>query len=67
VDGTSVYWTNSASVGSVMKAPLGGGASTTLVSGRFYPDAIAVDATSIYWMDGGKSAVGFLVMKLTPK
>ena len=46
-----------------MKAPLTGGAPTTLASGQGYPWAIAVDATSVYWTTVGDGTV----MKVTPK
>jgi hypothetical protein len=74
VDATSVYWTTDwqctlehdgavACPLTVMKAPLCGGAPTTLS-----PDqggqVLAVDATSVYWLSGGASDA---LMKLTPK
>lgn len=52
VDGTSVYY------GSLMKVPLAGGTPTNLATGG---EPLAVDATSIYWLETEK------VMKLTPK
>jgi hypothetical protein len=58
----SVYWTNYGD-GTVVKVPLGGGAPIVLASGQDSPASIAVDATSVTWVneDGGN------VMRLTPK
>jgi hypothetical protein len=39
-----------------------GGPATTLATGQVNPDAIAVDETSVYWIDNGST-----VMKFTPK
>jgi hypothetical protein len=62
VDATSVYWTNGVANGTVMKAPIGGGTPTILVSGQNAPEDIVVDATSVYW-----STHDGTIMKLTPK
>jgi hypothetical protein len=59
VDMTNVYWTDDvgapgsgggppASMGAVSSMPINGGTRTTLAYQVTYPDAIAVDATSIY-------------------
>lgn len=41
----------------MMKAAISGGAPTTLASGQNHPEAIAVDATSAYWMDRASNTV----------
>ncbi len=54
VDSTNLYWTDYGE-GAVMKAPLAGGASTTLASGQIFQGfpgdygTLAVDATNVYW------------------
>ncbi|MGO9834599.1 MAG: DUF5050 domain-containing protein [Polyangiaceae bacterium] len=62
VDTTSVYWTNGAPDGSVMKVSIDGGTATTLASGQDTPYGIAVDSTSVYWTnrtyDGSVMKVG---------
>ena len=47
--------------------PLAGGSVTTLVSGQDEPSALALDATSVYWVNQGGGNSNGLVMKLTPK
>jgi hypothetical protein len=53
LDATSVYWTTGD--GKVMKAPLDGGAATTLFDdgGISVPQGLAVDATNVYWATAG--------------
>jgi hypothetical protein len=54
-DASNVYWTASptASTGTVLQEPLDGGSPVTLVSNLDEPDAIAVDATNVYFATGG--------------
>jgi hypothetical protein len=49
MDSTSIYWNGSATI---LKVPVGGGCVTTLASGQNLPTAIALDATSAYWLTG---------------
>jgi sugar lactone lactonase YvrE len=53
-DGKSLYWTD-ASQGTLNKVPVGGGTTTTLLSGLGSPVGIAIDETSVYCneTDGG--------------
>jgi hypothetical protein len=46
-----------------MKVPLAGGAPIELASDQMSPAGIAVDATSVSWVNEG----GGTVMRLTPK
>jgi hypothetical protein len=58
IDAASVYWSTN---GTLMRAPLGGGAPTTLGTGGIA--GVTLSATSVYWTD----AVAGTVMQLTPK
>jgi hypothetical protein len=54
VEGGSIYWllTSGGTGGSVLMVPVGGGTTTTLASDSVgTPQAMAVDATSVYWSD----------------
>jgi hypothetical protein len=61
IDGTSVYWTSlpahlpdPGGLNAIVKAPIGGGAVTTLESVTTPAlGPVLVDATSIYWFDEG--------------
>ena len=68
IDSASVYWVDT-NGGTIMKAPLTGGAATTLASGQGSPLVIAIDSTSVYWgsyCHSGNQVDG-AVVKLTPK
>jgi hypothetical protein len=62
LDEANIYW---ATMGDVMIAPLPSGAPATRLatstSLSLFSTVLAVDATSLYWVDSGK------LMKLTPK
>ena len=55
IDATSVYVTNygtgGGADGTLVKAPLGGGAPTTLASGLANPLAMALSSTTVYWVN----------------
>lgn len=50
VDSLNVYWNDWG--GNLCKVPVGGGSSSTLLTG-IHASALGVDATSIYWSDYG--------------
>jgi len=52
-DDTYVYWVDRTTVGTIKRAPKGGGGTATILAHDTDPTAIAVDATSIYWTDMG--------------
>lgn len=49
LDGTSLYWTNSAPDGAIMKVSLIGGAAAVLASGEHRPGPLVVDSSRVYW------------------
>jgi hypothetical protein len=49
---TNLYWVDYLA-GTVNQMPIGGGTIKTLATGRDHPIAIAVDATTVYWVDYG--------------
>jgi hypothetical protein len=57
VDAENAYWTNAVGSGgssSIMKVPIVGGIPTTLVAGIALPFGMALDATSLYFIDASK-------------
>jgi hypothetical protein len=53
VDGTDVYWAalNAPTSTSILKAPLAGGAISTLATGQYGGSGLTVDATHVYWVN----------------
>lgn len=56
IDGAMVYFSESVPAGSVNKVPIGGGATTQLVS-AFDPAGLVVDKTRAYYVAGGVHSV----------
>ena len=61
-DSTNIYWTHLEGGGPIKKMPLAGGAPTTLapLATEYSPSAIAVDATSVYWLNTTSAGYGLL-------
>jgi len=55
-DGVSVYWAD-IGLNEVRKAPLGGGAVTTLVSSGTVGTPVAVDSSHVFWFDSAAGSV----------
>jgi hypothetical protein len=55
VDANYVYWANGETtaghLGSILRVPRSGGATTVLVSGLTNPQGLAVDGSSVYWIN----------------
>jgi hypothetical protein len=59
-DAKSVYWTNDKD-GTVVGMPVGGGAATTLASGRASPGGLVLDSGCLYWEETPYQAPGQIV------
>jgi hypothetical protein len=55
-DTASVYWADQG-LNEVRKAPLGGGAVTTLISTGTVGTPVAVDPSHVYWWDSGSNSI----------
>jgi hypothetical protein len=53
IDDTYVYWADSTTVGTIMRAPKTGGSAPTILARDTQPIAVAVDANAVYWSDQG--------------
>jgi len=51
IDAANVYWVTSGSPGSVMTAPLAGGATVALATGQDTPVSLALSGGYVYWVD----------------
>jgi hypothetical protein len=51
-DGAHTYWTSGLEMGAVMQAGLSGGVPLTLVNNQFYPNAVTVDSSNVYFTVG---------------
>jgi hypothetical protein len=56
-DGTNVWWAASQMAGAIDRSSAMGGAVTQLATNQTYPNCIALDAKSIYWINEGGGAV----------
>src|SRR5262245_50583608 len=61
VDAGHVYWTNLQDNSSIGRADIDGNSGSVdqfFISQAFFPEALVVNATHLYWADGGMGAVG---------
>ncbi len=49
-DANNVYWADG-QLGAILRTPSAGGPVTTLVSGRYNPQEVAVDGVNVYWVE----------------
>ena len=71
IDEDYVYFTDFSTSGTVQKVAKAGGTPITLATNQVMPAGIAVDSTSVYWVNVGNSGYAVpgtgSVMRLTPK
>jgi hypothetical protein len=51
VSARSIYWSEATTYGWIFSVPLGGGTPFTVSGGDEGPSALAIDTTSVYWLD----------------
>jgi sugar lactone lactonase YvrE len=66
VNSAGVYWTNYATSGTVMQAPLDGGTPGPAAANQRFPQSIAADSTTIFWTNFGGGTVMRLTLGGTP-
>ena len=57
VDGPSLYWTAPTGIAEIARDAPAGTAATMVVTNQASPVALAVDATGIYWANGGDGTI----------
>jgi hypothetical protein len=63
-DSRYLYYTQTAASGWVGMVDIRTGASGTVAGGLAYPDAVAVDASAVYWLEANATQTGTVVKKV---
>ncbi len=56
-DGTNVWWSQSEMAGTIKRTTANGGSVATLAQNQLYPNCIAIDVKSVYWINEGGGAI----------